>query len=141
MTESIAIIGGPRTGKTTLATAMVAYRGLALISTDRYAGMGWSQASAHAAREALRMEALGVAFVMEGTATVRALRKLLPVTDRAPVGTVVVQCTAYADLSKGQAAMAKGVATIWRQVRPALEVRGAKIIYRGSGADRLVWSS
>jgi adenylate kinase family enzyme len=102
----IAIVGGPRTGKTTLA-ATVTDR--PIIHTDDYIGVGWD-----AAPEVLNATArMHERFVIEGVQVARCLRKGLEVDH------VIVLLSAKRLRTPRQVAMAKGVYTVFREWRGA----------------------
>jgi dephospho-CoA kinase len=117
------IVGGPKTGKTTLASAYAA-AGIPVIRTDGYRRLGWSAASAAAARAMDRPGPL----VVEGVASARALRKWLSAhpTGR-PCDEVVVLDRPHGSLTPGQAAMAKGVHTVLAGIEPELRRRGVAV--------------
>lgn len=84
----IAIVGGPNTGKTTLAGTLGPY-----LSTDDVKDMGWSESSAEVATWLQSDDDVlyGPDLIVEGVAVPRALRKYLDaVPDTAPVDLVIV---------------------------------------------------
>lgn len=121
----IAIVGGPRTGKTTLGEAMALRSGTALLSTDSLIALGWSEASQAVA--ALLLTEPGD-LIVEGVAVARALRKALAQTDGAPCGRVIVLESPHVALTPGQATMAKGVATVWTEIVDVLRGRGVEVM-------------
>ena len=107
--KRIAIVGGPRTGKTTLARAI---RGRPIISTDDYMDLAWEDVPDKVIQVA---GAAGGSFVVEGVQAARALRKGLE------VDAVVVMVHPKVELTPGQLSMAKGVMTVledWQSSRP-----------------------
>jgi hypothetical protein len=71
----ILVAGAPRTGKTTLADALAAERGIPVRRTDDLVGrLAWSEASAEVARWLTEPGP----WIIEGVASARALRKLDP---------------------------------------------------------------
>lgn len=118
----IVIAGGPHVGKSTAADLL----GLPVRRTDDIIGMGWSEASAEAATW---FDAPGP-WVVEGVATPRALRKWLAAHPHGkPCDRVYWLTTVRAPLTKpGQAAMAKGCATVWVEIEPELRRRGVEIL-------------
>lgn len=127
-TRRIVIIGGPKTGKTTLSlAALVLGQGLKpeqVRHTDATKDLDWSKAS----------EAVVPWFdepgpwVIEGVAAVRALRKWLAEhKEGKPCDEVRVLTKPFAELIKGQAAMTKGIATILKEIEPELVKRGVEI--------------
>ena len=122
----VIVCGGPRTGKTTLAEK---YRQLhptlPVYSTDAFKGMDWSKASDAVV---VWMEAFSGAWLIEGVASVRAIRKFLHRhPDRKPADVVFRLTRPFVELSPGQASMAKGEETIWREVEPELRRRGVQV--------------
>jgi SPP1 gp7 family putative phage head morphogenesis protein len=102
----VAIVGGPKTGKTTLATKYVTDR--PLISTDKFMGLAeWDKIPGCVINECERQ----ARFVVEGVQVARALRAGLV------VDAVLYLDDAKAERLKGQASMAKAVDTIFSEWR------------------------
>lgn len=125
----IAITGGPRTGKTTLAMRMrmtLDMHPRNIRHTDVLIHLGWSDASAAAA---LWLDEPGP-WIIEGVAMARALRKWRDrhPGQRPPVDRVIRLTTPHVALSKGQAGMANGEGTVWSEVEPWLLAAGIDII-------------
>lgn len=122
----IVIVGGPGTGKTTLARRLAADNDLALKSTDDLIGrFAWSEASESIARH---FDEWPVPWVCEGTATVRALRRYLKShLTGLPADRFVYMTVEHKPLTVRQRAMGKSVATIWSEILPELRRRGAQI--------------
>jgi Fe-S cluster assembly ATPase SufC len=120
---TIAIIGSPRAGKTTLAQRMAADDpSLAVVHADDLIGLGWSGASDVLASIMLTPQG---PTVYEGVAVVRALRKALQAQPHtAPVARCVVLERPWLRLTPGQARMRTACATILREIEPALRARG-----------------
>jgi hypothetical protein len=111
--ERVLIIGGPKTGKTTLATQMGGGR-----STDEVMDMGWSESS----QEVSTWLDNPGPWIIEGVTLPRALRKW---RDRnpgqpPPVDKVILLTKPRVPLAKGQAAMSKGVDTVMSEIEPWL---------------------
>lgn len=130
----IAICGGPRTGKTTLAQTTGHASGLIsdgfyespnIRHTDDAIHYGWSEASAAVAQW---FDAPGP-WIIEGVALARALRKWREAHpgEPPPVDRVIRLTTPHVELSKGQAAMAKGEETVWAEVEPWLREHGVEV--------------
>ena len=118
----IAIAGGPRTGKTTLAADL---DGLKLATDALMHDHDWSGAS-QAASEWLDLRCGDL--VLEGVAVPRALRKWLKRNPEGkPVDRVVWLSSPHVELSPGQATMAKGCETVWREILPEHKARGVEI--------------
>lgn len=130
----IAICGGPRTGKSTFASKLARELGIdlfstgkkALVATDNFMGVGWENVPR------LVMERLSELddWILEGTQATRVLRywyKAAPETLR--LDRVHFFDRPWVIRNGGQNAMAKGVQTIWREVRPELLKRGVPILY------------
>ena len=122
----ILIAGGPRTGKTTLATAMSTASGALLRHTDHLIGaFDWSSASALVA---MWLDDPGP-WIVEGVAVPRALRKWIAAhpDDTKPCDVVYWLTAPWAVQSPGQLTMAKGCATVWSEVAGDLARRGVDI--------------
>jgi len=122
--QCIVIVGGPSTGKSTLAHRLKPSERVRC--TDELVGvLEWSEASAEVARW---LDEPGP-WVIEGVATARALRKWLLANPGKPLPcTVVLMARPLVELSKGQAAMGKGVATVWNEIAPDVLARGARVV-------------
>lgn len=121
----IAIVGGPRTGKTQAARAVALATGLPLVSTDDFIQLGWSQASQHVAD----LLADGAPRVIEGVAVARVLRKAL--RDRPgerPVDRLVILTVPKVEQTDGQRAMASGIDTVLEEVLPDLQALGVVVV-------------
>jgi adenylate kinase family enzyme len=117
----IAILGVPRSGKTTLALSL----GLPVRHTDDLIPLGWSQASEAASRW---FDEPGDLLV-EGVAAVRALRKFLQrEPTKRPVDAVVWLDRPRMPLTGGQAAMAKGCRTVFEEIWDELLRRGVRLL-------------
>lgn len=112
--ERIIIVGGPKTGKTTLAKKLGGGR-----STDEVMHLGWSEASDEVATW---FDAPGP-WVIEGVAIPRALRKWRQMHPNkpAPVDRLIRMRMPKQQLDVGQASMAKGVETVLAEVLPWLQ--------------------
>lgn len=120
----VAIIGGPRTGKTTLAQRMAAELALPLVSTDDFIPLGWSGSSGKAAEVIASARRL----LIEGVAVPRALRRLLDDHPRRrPLERLVILGRPKVRRTKRQAAMAKGLDKIVAEILPRLERLGVVI--------------
>lgn len=120
----IVIVGGPRTGKSTLAARFshIAKRN----STDETIGMDWSQSSHEVSKW---FEQTGP-WLIEGVATARALRKWLQRHNMdKPCDRIVVLTSPRVAQTTGQATMSKGIETVWKQIEQELRLRGCEILY------------
>lgn len=110
----VLIIGGPKTGKTTLAAAMGGGRSTDEVIED----LDWSEASAEIATW---FDDPGP-WLIEGVAIPRALRKWQEShpDEPAPVDHVIYLTQVYQDLEPEAAAMAKGVETVFEEILPWL---------------------
>lgn len=122
----IAICGGPKTGKTTLAARLheeqmrqwgrpiVDIEGPLLRHTDDYIKLGWSEASQAACRY---LDDPGP-WIIEGVAVSRALRKWRDQHpgEPPPVDRVIYLSEPRERLKYGQRVMASGVATVHAQI-------------------------
>jgi hypothetical protein len=135
----IVILGGPRTGKTTLSGVLIgpepefAVFGIPVRHSDdliaELAHLGkdaWSEGSR---RVTEWLDEPGP-WIIEGVALARALRKWREAHpgEPPPVDRVIRLTTPHVELSKGQAAMAKGEDHVWREdVEPWLRQHGVSI--------------
>lgn len=125
----IAITGGPKTGKTTLALSKRMEMACDVMHTDDLIGkLDWSDASAEVARW---MDEPGP-WIIEGVAVSRALRKWRDnhPGERPPVDRVVYLSEPHESLSTGQASMAKGVRKVHDEIEPWLNEHGIRTEYR-----------
>lgn len=114
----VVIVGGPRTGKTTLA-------GEGALHTDDLIHLGWSEASQFVCDDWLTQPG---PWIVEGVATARALRKALKARPGVkPCDEIWLCVHPVVELSRGQASMAKGVDKVWSEICPALTTLGVKI--------------
>lgn len=122
----IIVAGGPRTGKTTYARELALATRAPLRSTDDLIGqLSWSDASAEVARW---LDEPGP-WIIEGVAAVRALRKWFATHPGAPADLVRWASVARVARTPAQEAMAKGCATVWREVLPELVRRGIRVLH------------
>ncbi len=122
MNRKVLIIGGPKTGKSTKAQSY----GLPVLNTDHLAKTkAWGEDSAEVAKW---LDHQG-SCVIEGTSVVRGLRKWMAQNPGKGLdGVEVVNLTRAHQLqSDGQSRMAKGVDTIWSEIRPEVVRRGGKV--------------
>jgi hypothetical protein len=122
MSERIIIVGGPKTGKTTLSSALLP--AVPVQHTDDLIHLPWSEVP-DAVIDWMLQDG---PWIIEGVQTARALRRWY--RDGGLTGTpcdrVIVCAHPVADLTKRQAAMAKGIWKIWGEVEPQLA--GAVIV-------------
>lgn len=147
----ICITGGPRTGKTTMTAKLVedghrnyarALRDAAgariavemhlpetVRHTDDLMPMGWSEATQHVADHWLNAPG---PWIIEGIAVCRALRKWREAHpgEPPPVDRVIRLTAPHVALSKGQAAMAKGEETVWREIEEWLLDGGVAVAFQ-----------
>ncbi len=122
--QRVVICGGPRTGKTRMATTRFGspYR-VRHADSLRFTHL-WSDASVEVARW---FDSPGPG-VVEGVATVRALRKWLRLNPGRPCDSVLYLSEPLVEREKvGQRALARGVETVWREVWPELSRRGVAV--------------
>lgn len=121
----ICITGGPRTGKTTMATQLVDWGHfvgcgrrdmdtLPIRHTDELIHLGWSEASQAAS---LWLDEPGP-WIIEGVALARALRKWRERNPGKPppVDRVIRLTTPHEQWTPGQRTMAKGEETVWCEI-------------------------
>lgn len=134
--RQIVIVGGPHTGKTTLAGRLKDELKIANVmhSTDDLMGLGWSESSAVASQW---FNDPGE-WIIEGVSTARALRKWLQANpERSLDADILVLHEAFTPLLTGQRAMTTGVHSVFRQIEPELERRGARIQKLRSANDAI----
>lgn len=127
--KRVIIVGGPKTGKTTLAGEISA--NMALHTDDLIGTHTWEDVP-DAVIEWMHRPG---PWVIEGVQTARALRRWLnlasmhPRPAMPPCDQIIVKTTPFVELTKGQASMMKGVMTVWKEVEPLL----------GSAVDVVYW--
>lgn len=127
--ERVIIVGGPSTGKSTLANYPRDFAAHVRCTDELVGVLEWSEVSAEVA---LWISEPGP-WIIEGVATARALRKWLAAAPGQPLDVVVVLMShPFVELTKGQAAMAKGVATVWNEIAIDVLARGARVINAAS---------
>jgi hypothetical protein len=121
--DRVIVIGAPRAGKTTYALELGRERGIPVRHTDDLIkGLPWSKVSEVIATQWLETPG---PWIIEGVAAVRGLRKWLRANPEGlPFDEIVLLEHPRVDLTSGQAAMAKGCATIWTEVEPEVRARG-----------------
>jgi hypothetical protein len=135
----IVICGGPRTGKTTFAATISDEAGdptgITVGHTDdliaQCAHLGkdaWSEASRLAG---LWLDRPGP-WIIEGVALARALRKWREahLGEPPPIDRVIRLTESHVALTKGQAAMAKGEETVWREIESWILHAGVPVAFR-----------
>ena len=123
--KKILVIGGPRCGKTTHAKQLGSQYGISVLHLDDHMHLKWSEVS----------DAVVVwlderdPWVMEGVQGVRGLRKWLRAHPDRPLDFEVHLLVApKVELTKGQQAMYKACKTMFQEILPELEKRGAKVL-------------
>jgi adenylate kinase family enzyme len=123
----VAIVGGPRTGKTTFSRRLAETLGLPLVHTDDFIPLGWAGSGAKAAEVIARARRV----IIEGVAVPRALRRLLKDHPRRrPIEALIILGRPKVKRTKGQEAMAKGLTKILAEIVPELARRGVVITRR-----------
>ena len=128
----VVLSGGPRTGKSTLAVRAGERYGRTVRHADSLIGQkDWSEAS----DEVAKWIGEDGEWIVEGVSAPRALRKLLSSQPgkRLEDLTVVHFREPVQFQTDKQKAMAKGVETVWQQIREELRARGANVIERETG--------
>lgn len=116
----ICISGGPRCGKTTLASTLY----LPTRHTDDVIDAGWSEASALVSSW---FDEPGP-WCIEGVATIRALRKWLDTHRQgSPCDVLVFLQRPHMRLNPGQETMLKGTRTVFWEVKRELVRRGVDV--------------
>lgn len=120
------IIGGPKTGKTTLATELAEQTHGIVRHTDDLMKLDWSAASAVAS------EWFDLPYdVIEGVMAVRALRKWLKRNAKGkPCDKILYLTKIHVPLTHGQRSMTKSIATIFEGIYDALVARGVEVEVR-----------
>ena len=126
MLNRICIAGAPRTGKTTLANLLAPLLGVDPMHTDNLIGnFEWSEMSLQVSE----WLAEPGPWVIEGVALPRALRKWLDRNESGTPADLILYLSApQQELTPGQMTMAKGCATVWREILPRLGERGVMIV-------------
>ncbi len=126
----IVIAGVPKAGKTTLSEG---YKNVHH-TDDLIRVLGWSELS----QEVAEWFYDPGPWVIEGVATVRALRKWLRDNpEGTPCDEVIFLGEPHIELTPRQQGMAKGICTIWEGVQTELKQRGVTINDRsGAGGHR-----
>jgi hypothetical protein len=135
--QRICIIGGPHTGKTTLAAQLGGGdHGYALISADDHIGMEWSAASRHIAD---LMRDTEPPWLAEGVALVRAIRKRQrDDKDPKPCDLVILLRQVWTPLTlDGQRSMAAGHKTIWGSIAWEVEKKAGIPVLRDPTPEQL----
>ncbi len=143
---TIAIAGIPRSGKTTFAQQVAGYTAPAaqIFHTDHLQFLEWSQVSEIAA-DWFDLETGEKQRIIEGVTVIRALRKWLRSHEKAhekthekarPCEQLYWLGEARMGLSRGQATLARGCATIFSEIRPQLEARGVVVKTPGGVIER-----
>lgn len=123
----IAVCGGPRVGKSTLAKLLGEQQGVPVFCTDSLMGEPWAEIPDRAIQELLALEH----WILEGVQSARVLRRWLSDTRLAPklrLHSVYWLDRPLVEQSDGQRSMAKGVATVFSSVRPLLAKAGVPIL-------------
>ena len=115
----IAITGGPKSGKTTLAEKLGTRHGLTVLHTDDLIPLGWDAAIE---ATALWFDTLSSDWIIEGAQVARALRYWLQEhPEGLPCDQVIYLVEPKAPYTKnGQEVMAKGIATVMAQIEGRL---------------------
>jgi hypothetical protein len=125
----ILILGGPKTGKTTLANKIGERMKLAISpprirhSDELIGKLDWSDSSKAVA---LWLSEPGN-YVIEGVTVIRALRKHFAISNAGPCDHIIYLTEPYVTLTPGQLSMTKGVDTIWGEIRPEIIKRNIPI--------------
>jgi len=124
----VVLVGGPRTGKSIIAARASERCGRPVRWADALIGeLEWSEASALVSQW---LDEPGE-WIVEGIATVRALRKWLERNPGKPLDATIVHLgAALHQVSKGQLASSAGVATVWHAILPELQARRTTILHR-----------
>lgn len=125
----IVILGGPKTGKTTLAGIIDCPNGepsgfvVPVRHTDDLIHLGWSEASQHVADEWLTQPG---PWIIEGVAAVRGLRKWHAQHPHQPppVDRVIYLTEPHEPLTSGQRGMATSIENMHREIVPWLLQHG-----------------
>jgi Fe-S cluster assembly ATPase SufC len=125
--QRIMIAGPSGTGKSTLARAMAAEMGLALIPTDDFMHMEWSAVSQYVAD----LIADGAPRIVEGVRVPHVLRKALAQRPGVkPCDRLIVLAAAMREQTPRQVSMGKACATVLAEVLPMLQALGVVVEQR-----------
>lgn len=132
----VAILGGPRTGKTTYATRLAKSAGMRLTSTgkrsadpvvhtDSFIADGWDAIPDNVIAK-LETES---DFVLEGCQAARVLRRWFKQDPEGPkLERVIILTKPHVKRSGGQEAMAKGIRTVIDGLLPALHKARVQVV-------------
>jgi hypothetical protein len=119
----VVVAGGPRAGKSTLARAIAGKH--RIHNGEELVGIDWSAGSLTAS---LWLSEPGP-WICENVAMARALRKWLERNPEGLPADIIIQLQEpVVERSRGQHVMALGCLTVWNQIKPELEARGARIL-------------
>jgi len=115
------IIGGPRTGKTTLGTQLAEAAGVPLQSTDSLKHLDWEDVTP-----------IVVSWLLDPTPSVvegvRAIHALRVIQDHDLVNfRVILLLLPQVEQTGKQMAMADGILTIYRRIRERIRAHGAEV--------------
>lgn len=118
--ERIGIVGGPNSGKTTLATALAEELGWPHLETDELLKIdprpAWSEMSLIIANEWLSGD---TTMVIEGTPLARAIRKAIKLRGDHGLDLIVrIEGTFERNPPPGRVSMRKGIDTVWAEIAP-----------------------
>lgn len=123
------IIGGPRTGKTTLAKSLLLDpRSIGIYNCDTLKHLPWSEQSDYIAHNWMSP---GGDWIIEGTAAVRALRKYIQANTEPMIDWEIIWVDEpKVELTSGQKGMRTSVTKMWKEeIEPVVLMRGAKVTY------------
>ena len=123
----LVICGGPRTGKTTLAT-LLGLAGVTRHTDDLLAAHPTRDGLARACAAWLAQDG---PWVVEGTAGALGLRSWLLAHPGAPCERVVHCGTPWVERTPAQVALAHGLERVWGEVLPLLRRRGVEVVPAG----------
>ncbi len=122
----VIVAGGPRCGKTTFAKELATRTGVPVRHTDDLIGVyDWSASSEHVATWFDRPGS----WIVEGVTAPRAIRKWLASHPKGkPADVIYWGVEPRVHITKEQAAMLKGVMTVWKEIRTEVLMRGVKVV-------------
>jgi adenylate kinase family enzyme len=130
----IAIIGGMRCGKSTLASRLVKESGVdlfstgkrALLATDNFRDTPWDELPSVVIERLRSLDS----WILEGCQAARVLRRWYrEAPDEVKLDRAYYLNRSWVQRRPAQEAAAKGLAKVWRDVFPELHRRGVPIVY------------